>query len=358
VFLAITSYNAFNLVWDILLHRNPRWLGLVGIVAIGLIWIVGYLVVDARRRARIYYALTSERVMVAGRSKRGDIQSISLLTLPGLSLIEGSNGRGTVSFGFAAWPRSTGYDAVTTSRPGAGNNAPLQFNMIADARRVYQMIREAQKRVWEQHPLELPGGQPASAEAVQTDCIPDAIGADLSAGEQVLWLGRPRQGLMLRSSDAAMILALFVVALLICFPCWLLLDTVIARTGMLHVKEPGFWFFNGLIVLLVLLLYYVLIGRFFTDARKRARIHYALTGERMLIARGRGCVLSVNLRTLPHLWLTERRNGYGDIWLAGRAMPSGDVFGINTPFHLDTIPDAQRVYQMIRDAQKRVRPET
>jgi hypothetical protein len=340
---------------------SPRWFLTAGLALI-LIGFVGILVVDARRRARIHYALTSEHVMVVGGSGRGSVQSISLLTLPGLSLIEGGDGCGTVLLGFVSWIGSAGYDKMTVSQTGTGNTAQPQFNRIADARRVYQMIRDAQKRVWEQHPSERPGSQPASAEAVQTDRIPAAIDADLSAGEQVLWSGQPRQGLMLRAMDRLMIPLTLLVTIAGGFLCRLWLDTVIFGKGTPYTEKPGIWVINGLYVLLALLMFYILIGRFFTDARRRAKTHYALTNERVLIACGRGRVLSANLRTLPDLSLTEGRNGYGDIWLASvplnRAASSGDVFGINTPPYLDTIPDAQRVYQLIRDAQQRARPET
>jgi len=337
------------------------WLQPVGYVLM-LIAVVVSLVSDARQRARIHYALTSERVIVAGRAGRGSVQFISLLTLPGLSLIEGVHGRGTVLLGFAAWRGSKRHDWMTTDLPGTGNNAPLQFNMIADARRVYQMIRDAQKRVWGQHPLEPSGGQSASAQAIQADRIPASIGADLSADEQVLWIGQPRQGLMLRAMDAVMAPLTLAVAVVVGFLCWYWFSSWIA--GALHTERSGFWFINGLFIFLVLLVFYILVGRFFTDAWQRAKIHYALTSERLIIARSpaRSRMQSVNLRTLPNPSLFEGKDGCGIVWLSPapywKRMTAGNVFDINNPPYLDTIPDAQRVYQLIRDAQKRASPET
>jgi len=330
-----------------------------------LIGIVGILVSDAQRRARIHYALTSERVIVAGRA---GIQSISLLTLPGLSLIDGRGGRGTVLLGFPSSGNSRD-DPTAAGRFGIKSTALSRFNMIADARRVYQMIRDAQKRAWEQHPSadaprqaqgELPvkpsGGQQTSAEAVGVDRIPDAIGADLSAGEQVLWLGQPRQGLMLRPMDALVVPLSLVLAALIGLACWQWLAPLISGKGTPHPDASGFWVVNGVFILLVLLMFYVLVGRFFVAARRRARTCYALTSERVLIARGRCRIHSINLRTLSDLPLTGRSDGRGTIWLVPTPPSAGmteDVFG-RMPPHLDTIPDAQRVYQMIRDAQRRL----
>ena len=339
---------------------DPRWL--LGGIALALIGIVVSLVFDARRRARIHYALTSERVMITGPSRRGRVQSINLLTLPGLSLVEGRDGHGTVLIGFASWLGSAGHDRMTTNWPGMGNNAPPQFSMIADARHVCQMIRDAQRRVWTQQPLELSGVQPASAEAVKVDRIPDAIGAHLSAGEQVLWLGQPRQGLMLRATDAIAVPLTLLSAIPIGGLCWLWLAPLITRKQMrmAHLEVSVFWLIDVVFVILVLMMFYALVGRFFTDAWQRAKSHYALTGERVLIARGTGRdgIQSVNLRTLPDLLLTEGKDGYGTVWLTPApsrpSMTSGGVSDINTPPHLDTIPDAQRVYQMIRDAQCRL----
>jgi hypothetical protein len=335
-----------------------QFLGLVGIPLM-LIGIVGSFVFGARQRARTHFALTSERLMVVGRSGRGCIESISLLTLPGLSLTEEkSGGRGTVSLGFTSWPGSKRNGTTVAGYPGMQDTAPLQFNKIADARRVYQMIRDAQQRVWEQHFLEPSGGQPASAEAVQAARIPAAIGDELSASEQVLWLGQPRrQGLMLRPADKSGLVTLLVV-LLIGFLCFLWFAPPIPR------KEPGFGPVTVLFILFMLLMLVMFVGRFVGEMRwlAQTQTRYALTNERVMIVREPGSVQSINLRTLSDLSLTEGRGGHGTVWLAPKPPPWADlipteVLGRNTPY-LDTISDAQRVYQLIRDAQQRVRTET
>lgn len=62
---------------------------------------------------------------------------------------------------------------------------------------------------------------------------------------------------------------------------------------------------------------YMLVGRFFVDARHRACTLYAVTDQRVSIiwdAWGRR-VTSVPLRTLQHVTLSERRGGSGDIVL-------------------------------------------
>ncbi len=107
---------------------------------------------------------------------------------------------------------------------------------------------------------------------------------------------------------------------------------------------------------------YIVIGRFFVEAKQRTRTFYAVTNERILIVSGvfSRKVKSLNLRTLADLSLTERKNGEGSISFGG-GRPFGGMFGgmwawpgassqIGPRF--DLIPQARDVFEVIRNAQR------
>jgi hypothetical protein len=166
-----------------------------------------------------------------------------------------------------------------------------------------------------------------------------------------LWLGQSRQGLMFRSTDVIAVPFSLLWGGFAIFWEWIVLNA----------NAP--WFFALWGIPFVLVGLYMIAGRFFFDARRRARTHYALTSERVMIAGGpgRGSVQSINLRALSDMSLTEGRDGYGTISFGSAPWPSNwfNGFGLmpgmrnNILPQLDTIPDAPRVYQMIRDAQER-----
>jgi hypothetical protein len=170
----------------------------------------------------------------------------------------------------------------------------------------------------------------------------------LSRGERLLWTGRPRQGLLLRGSDAfAIPFSLF----------WggfaLFWNASVWRMG-----APWFFRLFGLPFLVMGL--YVTVGRFWWEARVRARTAYALTSERIIIASGglRPTLKSLGLQTLSDVSVTERRDGSGTILLG--PTPSGTMMmfgsrswpnGAQVP-SFELIPDAKRVFDAIHEARR------
>ncbi len=125
----------------------------------------------------------------------------------------------------------------------------------------------------------------------------------LLGNEEFVWTGKPKQGLMFRSSDWFAIPASLILLGTALKPYWE------ARGRTMHPTEMV-----GLTILAVLGLY-LLVGRFFIDAYVRRDMVYGLTSHRALIIGGLfgRKVLSIDLRTLQQTALTQRRDGLGTI---------------------------------------------
>jgi hypothetical protein len=181
---------------------------------------------------------------------------------------------------------------------------------------------------------------------------PDAaaqLQRELSAGERLLWAGRPRSGLVLRPGDAFLV------------PFSLLWGGFACYWEYSVVTGGAPWFFMLWGVPFVLMGLYLIVGRLFVDARMRANTVYGLTGERVIILSGlfARTVKSLNLRTLSDVSLTERADGSGSISF-GPGSPYGGWFqpfgpwpgrGVLPPT-FDLIPRAKEVYEAIRTAQR------
>lgn len=180
--------------------------------------------------------------------------------------------------------------------------------------------------------------------APATDPIPDEIRRQLGAGEQVLWHGRPRQGLLLRQEDAFYI------------------PFSLAWAGLAMRMQAASGRGDPVAGLFLLVGAYITVGRFVADAWVRTRIHYAVTGERILIVSGIfvHTVKSLNLAGLAELRLAERRSGEGTIVFGSeRPLPafggrwSSLVHGPQLPPpRFEAIPDASTVHALIRNAQR------
>jgi hypothetical protein len=172
----------------------------------------------------------------------------------------------------------------------------------------------------------------------------------LGNGEKLLWSGQPRQGVILRSSDAFAI------------PFSLLWGgfAVFWEHGVITSNAPPFFVLWG--VPFVLMGLYITVGRFFFDARRRARTKYSVTSERVLIESGGAGrkITSLDLRNLSDLSLETDSAGNGTIYFANRSGIRANSFGPGWPggtqvpcFELAT--NARSVYETIRAAQRDAR---
>lgn len=175
----------------------------------------------------------------------------------------------------------------------------------------------------------------------------ERIARELSADERLLWIGRPRQGFLLRPADAFLI----PFSLLWCG------FAVFWESGVLGSSAPGFLAIWGIPFLLVGL--YFVAGRFVTDVILRRGTAYGVTTSRVIIVSGllSQSVRSIQLRTLSDLSLTERSDRTGNV-LLGPA-PTASLLsnsgwlgsGQYEPPTLEGIPEARTVYDLIRRTQ-------
>jgi hypothetical protein len=173
--------------------------------------------------------------------------------------------------------------------------------------------------------------------------------AELGPNERLLWSGRPRQGLLLRGSDAFLI------------PFSLLWGgfALFWEAGVIGSGAPFFFMLWGIPFVLVGL--YITVGRFFADAALRAKTFYGLTNERAIIISGlfSPTVKSLSLRTTNDITLSQRADGSGSITF-GSGVPFANVYrgmpwpGMGTRLapEFEQIPDSRAVYQLIRQAQQ------
>jgi hypothetical protein len=172
---------------------------------------------------------------------------------------------------------------------------------------------------------------------------------ELSSGENILWSGKPKGGIQLRSSDIFMI------------PFSLLWGgfAIFWEYSVITHKAPFFFWLWGIPFVLVGL--YIIFGRFIIDAKQRENTYYALTNERIIIVSGllSRKSKSLNLRTLSEITLTQKNDGSGTITF-GSVNPMSTWFGggwwptmYSTPC-FEMIENAKKVYDKIREAQKGV----
>jgi len=171
----------------------------------------------------------------------------------------------------------------------------------------------------------------------------------LEPRENILWSGQPKQGVMLRGSDAFLI------------PFSLLWGgfAFFWEYSVLTKGAPLFFALFGIPFVVVGV--YLIVGRFYVEAKQREKTYYGITSDRVVIVSGllQQNIKSLALRTLSDVTLTESRDGTGSIsfgnsfpfaaWFGGMAWPGMEQF--SRP-RLDIINDPKRVYQLIREAQK------
>ncbi len=139
-------WGGFAIFWEVAVLASgvPWFFALWGIpfVLIGLYIMVGRFWADAWQRAKTLYAVTSERVIIVSGLFARQVKSLSIDTLSEVSFTERQDGSGTITFGpappFYSWQGGTCW-------PGFGRQAVPCFELAGEARKVYEVIRGAQR---------------------------------------------------------------------------------------------------------------------------------------------------------------------------------------------------------------------
>lgn len=136
-------WTGFACFWEYSALRTeaPLIMKLWGIpfILIGLQMTVGRFFVEASKRARTFYGITSERViLISGFSSR-KLTSVNLRTLSDITLNQRSDGSGDINLGEPA--RSSSWFLNFGNRQSEDERPSLE--LIGDVRSVYDLLRDA-----------------------------------------------------------------------------------------------------------------------------------------------------------------------------------------------------------------------
>jgi hypothetical protein len=171
----------------------------------------------------------------------------------------------------------------------------------------------------------------------------------LDPGEQLLWSGKPREGVRLRAHDA----------FLIPFSILWCGFAIFWESAVISKGAPFFFMLWGIPFILAGLFF--VFGRFFLDASNRAHTFYGVTSERILIVSGifSQRIQSLQLRSLGDISLTEKDDGSGTItfgsthymnsFFPASGWPGAGRYGAPS---FDLIEGAKAVHDIIRNAQR------
>ncbi|WP_158628761.1 PH domain-containing protein [Dyella choica] len=138
-------WGGFAFFWEYsaVTSHAPFFFMLWGVpfVLMGLYITVGRFFVDGYLRTRTYYGVTDRRVIIISGFSGKEVKSLNLSGLNDISLKEQPDRSGSITFGASnpiyAMRRGTAW-------PGVNKQLAPAFDPIAEARKVYDVVREAQ----------------------------------------------------------------------------------------------------------------------------------------------------------------------------------------------------------------------
>ena len=96
----------------------------------------------AKKRSKTFYGLTNERAIIISGLFRKNVKSLNLRALSDVSMSEKDNGIGTILFGrenqMASMFMGGGF-------PGMGGSTAPKFELIENAKQVYNQLRNQKK---------------------------------------------------------------------------------------------------------------------------------------------------------------------------------------------------------------------
>lgn len=178
-----------------------------------------------------------------------------------------------------------------------------------------------------------------------------AIELDLEEGERLLWAGQPPQGVRFSLLDIFLI------------PFSLVWGGFAIAWEVLVIAAGAPFFFPLFGVPFVVVGLYLMVGRFFFDARARARTFYGVTDRRALVVTNTPArkVDAVDLGGEKPISLVEHRKGSGTIVFGGPGLTPGPTGNLALSMsskemqQFEKIQNARAVYQMLNDARDDLR---
>jgi hypothetical protein len=139
-------WGGFAVFWELSVFRTgaPFFFRLWGVpfVLVGLYITVGRFFVDSYQRSRTFYGLTAKRAIIVSGLMGRQVKSLALSGISDISLSERSDNRGTITFG-STNPFQSMWTG--TAWPGTRNQMVPTFDLIENARQVYDQIRRQQQ---------------------------------------------------------------------------------------------------------------------------------------------------------------------------------------------------------------------
>lgn len=168
----------------------------------------------------------------------------------------------------------------------------------------------------------------------------------LGADEHLLWVGKPKQGIVFRTSD------IFVIPFtLLWFGFALFWEFMVIYNGVPIFPLFGLFF--------VCIGFYMAIGRFIYDAKNRKNTIYGITESRVLIKSGvfNKEIKSLNVKALPDITFKEKEDGSGTVLFGyddfRYRFANNTLFNKrNMPPRLEFIQNVKKVYDILVGIQR------
>ena len=145
-------WGGFAIFWEIMALSIPKddagpvayVFPLFGIpfVIVGLYMIFGRFIYDSKKRSKTFYGLTDQRAIIVSGFFGKRVKSLNLKTLSDLNLTEKNDQSGTITFGHE---NQMGNFFSGNSFPGMGSSNIPKFELIDNAKDVYNKLRAQQK---------------------------------------------------------------------------------------------------------------------------------------------------------------------------------------------------------------------
>ena len=109
----------------------------------GLYFVFGRFIFDAKQRQKTYYGVTDDRAIIVSGLFQRKVKILSLSNISDISLTQGADGRGTITFG----PTPPFFASFGAWWPGMGQQSVPNFEMIEGAREVYDLLNRTRKHI-------------------------------------------------------------------------------------------------------------------------------------------------------------------------------------------------------------------